>query len=446
MVRCVALWIVLMAPNIAWGQETEAVPGDILTLEQAVDIALTNNFSVKNAALEVQKAGDDATAARTKRLPTLDFTVQERRHLTSESYEFNAGTFGTLPLIGPIPAKKTTIRTAPQFTTVVTTSATLPLSQQYRIGLGIHQSEVNQALATEQLRGQRQQIADQVKQTYYKILQTQSMLAATEENIVSLRELDALVVRYVQEQTALQSESLQVKARLAKAEYDAFSQRNTMLSQKEYLNSLMGREIQTAVHVSLAPSPPSSGVDLASAQANALAQRPEIRAARLKVQQSEYDFRIKQAEYIPDVSLTAQYFSPFNIKLLPENVASVGIYARWEFFDWGRKRAELAAKGEAISEAKNEVRNTEDQIVMDVNNQVRSLQTADVLIGVAGQEQAAAREKLRETMDQYKQQATLLQNVLQAQASLAEANSNYQQAQLARWTAAANLTKALGEE
>jgi len=53
---------------------------------------------------------------------------------------------------------------------------------------------------------------------------------------------------------------------------------------------------------------------------------------------------------------------------------------------------------------------------------------------------------LRVTTGRYKFQAVLLSDVLQSQASLAEANHEYQSALLAFWTAKAEFEKALGED
>jgi outer membrane protein TolC len=46
--------------------------GAVLTLEQAVALALQNNRQVQNASLEVGKKIDQAAAARTSRLPAFN--------------------------------------------------------------------------------------------------------------------------------------------------------------------------------------------------------------------------------------------------------------------------------------------------------------------------------------------------------------------------------------
>jgi hypothetical protein len=68
-----------------------------------------------------------------------------------------------------------------------------PLAQQYRIGLTVDQLGVAQHIAREDLRGQRQAVANEVKRGYYLVLQAQGALDAVQEGVRSLRELDRVV-------------------------------------------------------------------------------------------------------------------------------------------------------------------------------------------------------------------------------------------------------------
>jgi outer membrane protein TolC len=112
----------------------------------------------------------------------------------------------------------------------------------------------------------------------------------------------------------------------------------------------------------------SVNLELQQAQAKALAQRPEIRQARLKVTQAEADRRSKKAEYIPEVSLTFSHLSPISYSnILPNHIASAGIAVNWEVFDWGRKKHELAAKERSVEQAGNAVNETESLVVREVN-------------------------------------------------------------------------------
>jgi outer membrane protein len=128
-----------------------------------------------------------------------------------------------------------------------------PLTQQYRIHLNISMHGVLRDITQEQLRGKRQSVVNDVKRLYFGILQTQSSLESVEENIRFLRELDRLRGRYLREQVVLESESLEVKARLPQAEQDQILLRNNLAIQKEQLNELVGRNILTEFRVNPVP-------------------------------------------------------------------------------------------------------------------------------------------------------------------------------------------------
>ena len=139
-------WLLAMGA-VAWGQEPMAPVGSVVTLEQAITLALHNNRQVKNAVLEVDKAADRVAQAQTRRLPALDVQVLESYLLTPIDFTFKQGTFGTFPGTGPIPAKDTTIRTERKPATIVAARVTQPLSQLYRIGLSVGLQEAGGAMA-----------------------------------------------------------------------------------------------------------------------------------------------------------------------------------------------------------------------------------------------------------------------------------------------------------
>ena len=88
---------------------------------------------------------------------------------------------------------------------------------------------------------------------------------------------------------------------------------------------------------------------------------------------------------------------------------------------------------------------TESLVLIDVGDKFRKLQQTRQALVVAQVSQDAAREALRVNTNKYRLTAALLSDVLQSQASLAEANHRYQQAILAYWTARAELEKAIGQ-
>jgi outer membrane protein TolC len=153
-----------------------------------------------------------------------------------------------------------------------------------------------------------------------------------------------------------------------------------------------------------------------------------------------------KADRIPDVSFAMSYTSNFNIDVMPQNLAGVGLQLKWEPFDWGRKGRQLAVKTHSVEQAKLALREAEDRVVIEVNSRFRTLAEKRALLNVAQMAQVAVREKLRVKTNQYQVQAALLPDVLQLRAEQANSDDHYQQALLAFWTAKADFEYAVGEE
>ena len=439
----VALLSVLLAMPIgASCQQDASNSAQVLTLEQAIALALSQNHVLKNAQLGVGKAGDELAATRTIRLPSMHLYTLVSQQLVKHDISVENPLSSLLPGVGPffsvsVPRKPTTVFAG---------QILQPLSQQYRIGLNIEQVKLARDVETEKLHLAQQSTVDEVKRNYYGILQSQSALESVVEAIRLYRELDRVTTDYVARQVSLRSDSLEVQTRLAKAEYDALDLTNKLSTQKEQLNNLLGRDVRVEFKVAAVPDVNGFADDLVAARSRAIEQRPEMRQARLKVKQAELDRRIKKSEYIPDVSVGLTYIALRNFDdAIPRNFASVGVVMKWEVFDWGRKRDQLAEKDKTIQQAQNALHETESLVLIDVGDKFRKLQQTRQALVVAQVSQDAGREALRVNTNKYRLTAALLSDVLQSQAALAEANHRYQQAILAYWTARAELEKAIGE-
>ena len=438
--------ILLSLPTSAWCKETKAA-APVLTLEQAVDLAMQNNRPLKTATLEVEKAEDTTDAARTRRFPALNLFGVSGQLLSPLKFEFNQGVFGTFPGIGPVPGANTEIKEPLRWSTFVLATATQPLTPLLRINEGIRLNEVTQQVVQEQRREQRHAVVNQVKRAYFQALQTQSALEATDEAIRFLQELDRVVQEQVTQRKALRADSLEVQTRLAEATHRGVTLESDLASHKERLNDLLGRDVQSEFSLAPVSSTPGTHIDPETAVTQALERRPSLKAARLHVQQAEHDKRIKALHYVPDLSVIVAHAQAVNIgQVLPTQISVAGFLLSWEVFDWGRKQRELAEKRRAVDQTQLGVLEAEAQVAVEVRHLLRNLEDAQSLLPVKRLAQEAAQEKLRVTMNRYTQKAALLQDVLQAQSALADANHQYQQAILGVMTAQADFEKAVGEE
>ena len=419
---------------------------DVLSLDDAIAIAMKNNRTVQTATMEMEKNDAGIAALRTRRYPQLNLRYTGAQQLTPLDFTFQRGSLGTISTGEAIPTTDITISNPKEWGNQGQALVSQPISQLYRISLEIEQYGLVKNIAEEQHRNAKTSVINDVRKAYFGILETQSSFKAVTDAIGFYKELVRLMTDHLQKKTILKADLLEAKSKLARARYDATKAEHALSSQKEQLNHLMGRDLSTPFAVSEAMEQPPLEMDQEAAVETAMKLRPEIREAKLKARQAEYGMKIKRSEYIPDVDLVASYITFPEMQIVPRDYAYAGVRISWEPFDWGRKQQELSEKKKSMSQAASAVSEAESRVRLDVMQNYRKMREADQYLGVARLNQEAARERLQVIMDRYKQKSVLFKDLLQTQAQAAEANHQFHQALLGCLAAKSDFQKALGGE
>jgi outer membrane protein len=429
--------IALMTGMLSRGQEPS---GDlpVLSLTRAVQIAVENNRPVNMAKLDIVKSKWEVAQTKTKRFPAITTYLFASVDITNPTFTFPADLFDNKQ-----PQK---LNLSNGITGTASVQVAQPLSQLYQIHLAVREQELSTDLATQQYRGQRQSIVASVKQAYYSALQTESALEATKSLVKQYEETDRVATDYLRQESVLKSDSLEAKAKLAQSRYQVVQLRDTLQTQKEQLNELLARDLDTPFRTEQVPPITPSEMDLKTARSTALQQRPEVKEAEIDTQRAEYDRKLSRAKYIPDVGAAIHYLDPINTAFLPQNILSAGLELKWDPFDWGGRRDEVKQKDVSIQQSHYQLQETQAQVMLDVDNTFRKLQESRSLLDVSQAGRDAANEKLREISDQFKQSSVLMRDLLQQQAAAANAEHEYEQSLLSFWNAKAAFEKALGEE
>jgi len=427
----------------ALGQERTE---EVLTLDRAIELARANNRQNKRAKFEIDKQSEASAEAKTSYFPHFDAYLLATELLTPLDFTIKAGQLGTFPSTGPIPASNVDLHTAARPVAVASITLTQPLTQIPRIRLGVAEQRLNEDLSRQNYAEQDQQLVRDVRRTYYSLLQSQSQAESQRATIHSLEELGRLIEKRLQERTTLKADSLRIKAEEAKARYQLLLVEDTLSDRKEALNRLLGRDLLAEFSVQPVSSALPEELDLTAARKLALAQRSEIKVASIRKNQAHLETRIEKTRYLPDVSIQANYLTPAGVNFLPQNIGGVGVLLTWQPWDWGQKRHNIEQKTIAEHQAVLTEEDARDQVLLDVDSEFRKLREARAQLGVAEAGRDAEQEKLRNQTEAYSQQAILLSDLLQQQASFATAEDQYRQALLAFWAARADFEKALGEE
>lgn len=433
------------------GNDPCAYDGDwpLLTLEEAVEIALSGNRQIQAAALGVKKEQEGVKEADSAFYPQVGVAAKQTNLLTHQDFTMSKGAVGTFPGIGPIPATDTVVARLEGSNTIYSFDVVQPLTGLYKVNMASGAQKALLSIAREDERKQRQDTIRNVKQGYFDILDTRSAMDAARENVGFLTELRRVVKEQVNKGIVLKGELLQVESQLAEALCSQAALVEQQATQMEKLNVLLGRPIDTPFRVAL----PWSGqgeiqgpADVKELKDAALRQRPELLKSRHNVRLNEYQKGIKRYDYYPDVSLFASYIYQTNSGLLPPKIGVVGLRAQWAVFDWGRRAARVGGQDRGVAQARKIEEEVREEVLVEVGAAYRRLKVQGSLIEVRKSALSAAEENLRVAKNRFRQKMALTRDVLQAGAQVCEARHKFQKAVLDYASALADLDRAVGRD
>src|SRR6266852_8736800 len=145
----------------------------VLTLEEALHLARSNNRDLKQYGFDVAKQRDALGEAKTHLYPRFDTSVLAAELLAPLDFTIKAGQLGTFSGTGPIPASNTDLHTPSRPIVVASITATQPLTQLIRIRLSVAAQRLKIEAAQLSFDQREQKLADDVRQSSYQILEFQ---------------------------------------------------------------------------------------------------------------------------------------------------------------------------------------------------------------------------------------------------------------------------------
>src|SRR5258708_6403667 len=117
--------------------EAQTSGGAVLTLDEAIQLARSNNRDLKQYGLDVGKQREALGEAKTHVYPRFDTSVLAAQLLTPIDFTIKKGQLGTFSGTGPIPGSNTDLHTPARPIAIASVTATQPLTQLLRIHLSI---------------------------------------------------------------------------------------------------------------------------------------------------------------------------------------------------------------------------------------------------------------------------------------------------------------------
>jgi cobalt-zinc-cadmium efflux system outer membrane protein len=406
-----AMFFLLLA-GVASGQNTTLV-----TLDQAIDLALAHNHSIK--------------ATRTL-------------ILQNQAQEITAN-------LRPNPTLGADSQFVPFFSPQDFSGDNLNETQQFDIGIGYlfergHKRQRRLQAARDQTAVTRAQVGDaertlafNVGQQFISVLLAESTLQFALQDLKGFQQTVDISEAQLKAGYVGEGDYLKIKLQLLQFQTDVSSARLAKVQALVGLREFLGYNAVPAdfdVVGDLAYEPLKANLE--DLQTKAMRERPDFRAAELGITAAQSQVSLAKANAKVDVNGTYDF-----THVSGENTAS--IFVNFELPIFNRNQGEIARTGFALSQAQEQQEAASDTVLSDVSNAFEAVRSNDEVVQLYTSGYLKQAQDSRDISEYaYKRGAASLLDFLDAERSYRSVQLAYRQALAAYMTALEQLKEAVG--
>jgi len=402
----------LLVVGTAVGQNTT-----LITLDQAIDLALAHNHSIKASRSLILQNQDQEITANLRPNPTLGFDSQ------------------FVPFFSPQDFSGTN----------------LDQTQQFDIGLGYlfergHKRQRRLQAARDATAVTRAQVADaertlafNVGQQFVSVLLAESTLRFALEDLKGFQQTVDISEAQLKAGYIGEGDYLKIKLQLLQFQTDVSSARLAKIQALVGLRQFLGYDAVPAdydVIGDLAYQPLQAKLE--DLQARALRERPDFRAAELGITAAQSQILLAKANAKVDVNGTYDF-----THVSGENTAS--LFANFELPIFNRNQGEIARTTHALAQAQEQEQSASDTVLSDVSNAYEAVRSNEEVVQLYTSGYLKQAQDSRDISEYaYKRGAASLLDFLDAERSYRSTQLAYRQALASYMTALEQLKEALG--
>lgn len=422
-----------------------------VTLDEARQMAMQKNSSVRLAELKAKEADAKVTQARANYFPVVSNQTNAAHISQTQFLTIPQGVLGTYSGgVGNLPGRNVKIQLGDQNFVVSTTTAAQPLSQMFKIHAGVSAAQAEARMAHSDLDRARNEVSLNVKKVYYGLLSAQQRKLAIELRIQAGEEQLKEAKTATESGVALQVKALEGEAQIADARNSLGTLEDNIADMQNTFNDLVGLPLKTdtqltepAEQIEIAQTDEDSPTDI---EVQVLARNPEMLSAQHQLAKARAGLNAARAEYIPEISLIAQDVYQNGAPLLPKNSGAVGVRMDWTISEFGKRVGLVRERKSQLAQAQENLHITENRVRMDVESESRKIRRSETSLEAARRSVAARSELVRIIGHEVEAKTAYNSALKDAKAQLAEAKSQLFDAQMQQAIAQAEMARTQGQQ
>lgn len=414
-----------------------------MTVDDAVNLALENAFSVRTAESTVERARQQAIAVSGNLGPQV---ALQGTYIRWDDHG-PTGMGGMMPGSREFSPQQSQTIGVPRDSKQVVLSASQLVDITGVFRLGVRSAQLNQQAQQLLLEAEKLRVKQQARTSYYQVLQAKAFVTVRQEALGSSQQrLSRARIRYEAGDLA-RFDVIRLETEVKNAERELVEATNGYELSKQALNNLLGRPIETpfeAVDVVVMPSlTPTVDPLVRAAREN----RPEVQAVAVSVDALDKVRRAEERGSQPTLGVSVIHTRVID-PMVGQNEHSTYGVARisWPVFDSGITRANVRAARQDVEQAKLRLEQVQLGVSLEVRAAFTQCENALKSYEFAVTAEGLAQEAYRLAQLRFDEGAGILLDVITARADLTAARGNRLFARYAFLSAFASLQRAVGTD
>ena len=353
-----------------------------LTIDQAVAFALEQDPVLVTQQLQARSSVEDVNLSKSNIYPSLTFNASYGRTRVGGGESLQPitityvvpGVCDTPPCIIP---QKAPVQIFPNYVAGLTASQLLYDGGKWWNNI----AAAEKALVTQREQAEEQKLltAFTARQKFYELVRAQRSLEVLKEAARRSREQADWTQRLYEGGRSTQADVYAARANRDNDEVNRLSQEAQVEQARQDLAIAIGRDPAQPLAVVDPPNlsqDPTTPPAVLPAVEQALGKRPSLRALRATIEQSAKLVEVAEGDYLPVVSLNAQYlratrsFSDFTLSPEQANQLSASVSLRWNIFSGFATRANVSKARVAVQLAEVQYQAGRRSVASDVERAV----------------------------------------------------------------------------
>jgi TolC family type I secretion outer membrane protein len=438
-----SICLLFLATSASWGQFQPSSP-QVYTLDECIQLAEKHNAALIAARQSYNVAKSNVWKGWGALLPSLDSDLTYSRTIygPSEYPRYD-------PLLGTTVIDTSGISTSKGY------SAGISARQSWSLGgynfFDIREKKASESSAENSYQLTRQELVLSVKQAYFDVLKSRMLLEIQKEALKRADEQLKIAETRYELGAASYSDVLKAKVQYGDVKLALITSENTVKLAKASLNSWMGQDVNASIDVEENLTKPEFNYSYEDALTDAMRDNPNLKKANFDLNSATAQLGMARSGFFPSLNLSGSYSWSYpeldEIKNIREREYSWRLSASisLNIFDNFQKNYNLSWAKANRNSARENFHQTKRDVALELKQAYLNVEEAQQKINLAQEKVESAEEDLELVQEKYNLGSASILELLDAEVSFKQAESDQVEALYDYNLAVAQFEKAMGK-